>query len=108
MKLRPGTEGVETTDDTGNYEEKSTDTLENQPLLCFECNQDLSYEPSSIRCDDESCKRLFHPSCLAKRNAGPLDNEIWFCPSCLSLCPSHVRRISGLGGLSPQPQRWSN
>ena len=94
MKLRSGTEGVETTDDTGNYEEKSTDTLENQPLLCFECNQDLSYEPSSIRCDDESCKRLFHPSCLAKRNAGPLDNEIWFCPSCLSLCPGCSEHVS--------------
>ena len=36
MKLRSGVKGVETTDDTGNDEEKGIDTRKDQPLLWFE------------------------------------------------------------------------
>ena len=70
MKLRSGTEGVETTDDTGNYEEKSTDTLENQPLLCFECNNDLSYDRQASDVMMNHANDCFIPHVLLKGMLG--------------------------------------
>ncbi len=51
------------------------------PLLCAVCDTNLTTEPTSIRCDSEDCKYLFHPSCLG--DTGPIDNEKWFCHLCL-------------------------
>ena len=49
-------------------------------LPCSICGLDLINEPCSIRCDGNSCKRLFHPSCLG--TTAPLDSELWFCHHC--------------------------
>ena len=49
-------------------------------VLCSICKKYLDEEPTIIRCDANSCKRLFHPSCLG--NSAPLCNELWFCSPC--------------------------
>jgi hypothetical protein len=47
---------------------------------CGVCCRDLVTEPCSIQCDNDTCKRLFHPSCLG--NQAPYDSEKWFCCKC--------------------------
>ena len=59
-------------------------------LLCCICHQDLvPSEPTSIQCD--SCKNLFHPSCLGSE--GPLDCEKWFCAVCSLPSDKNVPRL---------------
>ena len=53
---------------------------EDRDLLCGDCGKDLTSEPTSVRCDGESCRKLFHPSCLG--DEGPLDSEKWQCHWC--------------------------
>ncbi len=58
-----------------------TDSLNNDTSLsCGVCGKGLATVPISIRCDSESCKQLFHPSCL--ENDAPFDNEKWLCQKC--------------------------
>ena len=49
-------------------------------LLCAICDGDLQSEPTSIRCDSDGCKYLFHRSCLG--DTGPIDTEKWYCRRC--------------------------
>ena len=49
------------------------------PLTCSRCSQNVTTEPTSVKCDYDSCHRIFHPSCLG--NTVPLDNKRWFCDS---------------------------
>ena len=53
---------------------------DDQLLLCSACSSDLTTEAYSITCDSNTCKHIFHPSCLG--NAGPIENEPWFCILC--------------------------
>ena len=77
----------DTTSDASSHptSEGNTDFVSNDVVtlpcgLCGICSKDLVSEPCSIQCDDFSCKRLFHPSCLG--NSAPADNERWFCHDC--------------------------
>ena len=59
--------------------EVADDSITNDlaPLLCSLCNGDVTTEPTSVKCDFDSCRGIFHPSCLG--DSGPIDNERWFC-----------------------------